>query len=90
MLINQHSNYRWESQAPAYPCSSNFGTGGGYLKDLYTTYVAYQPSEADDGGSVLSPPSLTFLQPGRPGLKGVCFKHIGLGCAGISFPNSDS
>lgn len=33
-------------------------------------YVAYQPPEAVHGGVALSPPSLMFLHPGRPGSEG--------------------
>ena len=64
--ILMHFNFE---TAHAPPCAfmSRFGIGGGYLKDLYTTYVAYHPSKVADG-LVLSPPALTFLHPGRPGL----------------------
>ena len=54
--------------APAKAAVSNFGTGGGCLKDLCTTYVTYQSPEAmDEAGWALSPPPLMFLHPGRPG-----------------------
>ena len=42
--------------------------GGGYLKDLKTIYVQQRLSSKDwnDGMSTLSPPKLTFRQPGLP------------------------
>lgn len=41
--------------------------GGGCLNDLYTTYVLHslESKELDDD-ITLSPPALTFLQPGSP------------------------
>jgi len=44
-------------------------TGGGYLKDLYTTYTQLQLL-SEDGMATLSPPDFSFLQPGLPGLRG--------------------
>lgn len=43
-------------------------TGGGCLKDLYTTYVLHLlvSKEMDGGTMTLSPPALMFLQPGLP------------------------
>ena len=43
-------------------------TGGGCLKDLYTMYVLHLlvSKEMDGGTMTLSPPALTFLQPGLP------------------------
>ena len=44
-------------------------TGGGCLKDLYTTYVLNRlsrSSKESDGGITVSPPLLTFRQPGLP------------------------
>lgn len=47
----------------------NGGIGGGYLKDLYTTYTLHRLLSEDDGGmAMLSPPERTFLQPGVPGM----------------------
>lgn len=63
---------RIKGQAPAPPNASIFGMAGGYRKDLYTTYVAYQPSE---DGMTLSPPPLTLRHPGRPGLEDPMFEQ---------------
>ena len=51
----------------------NGGIGGGCLNDLYTIYVLQLhrlSSEDVDGTITLSPPALTFLQPGLPGIIG--------------------
>ena len=67
-FLQQHPKLAFlQKNSYANASGSTFGMGGGYLKDLYTTYVAYQLAESIDGA--LSPPRLTFLHPGRPGMK---------------------
>lgn len=47
--------------------ASNGRSGGGCLKDLYTTYTLHRLLSEDGGMAMLSPPERTFLQPGLPG-----------------------
>ena len=42
--------------------------GGGFLKDLYTTYVTKVLSAVCISGFTVSPPALMFLHPGLPEL----------------------